>query len=117
MKNLNDAAGAFIAGGIAGGMGYGKGKATIGKAAALWGGLNRTAQKQALRRFGNVSQKMINAAYKEVREGVQENIYRQILKKYGIEAIVSGFVSAISTEGVSSIIKWFISRFYPFLLL
>lgn len=51
VKNLNDAAGAFNAGG----MGYGKGKATIGKAAALWGGLNRTAQKQALRRFGNVS--------------------------------------------------------------
>lgn len=38
---------------------------------------------------------MINVAYKEVREGVQENIYRQILIKYGIEAKVSGDVKDV----------------------
>lgn len=64
----------------------------------VWKGLGRTAQKQAIVKLGKVSHKMVNVVLKKIKHGVTENVYRQLIRKYGADVVLAATVSAVSSE-------------------
>ena len=88
----------FCAGAIAGGIGYGAGEGLLRIADKAWGELSRTAQKQAITGIGNVSQKYVNVVLREIKNGVTENIYRQLIKEYGADVVLAATVAAFGAE-------------------
>ena len=60
--------------------------------------MSRGARKQAIKNIGNVSQKYVNIVLKEIKNGLTENMYRQLIKRYGADVIIAATVSAVSTE-------------------
>jgi RHS repeat-associated protein len=98
IDSFQDVIASFGVGAIAGGVGYGAGQGLIKIADKMWGELSRAARKQAITRLGNVSQKDVNIVLKEIRNGTTENIYRQLLKKYGADVMLAATVAAVGTE-------------------
>lgn len=59
--------------------------------------MNRAAQKQSIRGLG-VSQGNINIALGEIKDKVTENVYRQLVRKYGADVVLAATVSMVGTE-------------------
>lgn len=96
--NFQDVMASFGMGALAGGVGYGAGQGLMKIADKMWGELSRTAQKQAIIGLGNVSQKYVNIVLQEIKNGVTENIYRQLVQRYGADVVLAATVSAVGTE-------------------
>ena len=98
ISNFKDVLETFAAGSIAGGLGYGASEGIFRFADKVWGEMSRGARKQAIKNIGNVSQKYVNIVLKEIKNGLTENMYRQLIKRYGADVIIAATVSAVSTE-------------------
>lgn len=94
----NPPSSSFGAGAVAGGVGYGAGAGLMKVADKFWGELSRSAQKQAITGLGKVSQAQVNIVLKQIKNGVTDNIYRQLVKDYGMDVVLAATVSAVGTE-------------------
>ncbi len=98
VSNFSDVLTSLGCGAAASALGYGAGKGLIGIANKYWGGLSRAAQKQAITGLGKVSQKAVNIVLQQIKKGVTNNIYKQLVQRYGIDVVLSATVSAVGTE-------------------
>ena len=62
-----------------------------------WKQLSRDAKKHIISNLGNVDQAQINEVYKAIRAGVNQNTLHQLIKEYGIDVVLSVFVSTTAT--------------------
>ena len=62
-----------------------------------WKQLSRDAKKHIISNLGNVDQARINEVYKAIRAGVNQNTLHQLIKEYGIDVVLSVFVSTTAT--------------------
>ena len=87
----------FAEGAAAGVVGQLVGDQLLNWTDKYWKQLSRDAQKHIISNLGNVDQAQINEVYKAIRAGVNQNTLHQLIKEYGIDVVLSVFVSTTAT--------------------
>ena len=87
----------FAEGAAAGVIGQLVGDQLLNWTDKYWKQLSRDAQKHIISNLGNVDQAQINEVYKAIRAGVNQNTLHQLIKEYGIDVVLSVFVSTTAT--------------------
>ena len=87
----------FAEGAVAGVVGQFVGDQLLNWVDKYWKQLSRDAKKHIISNLGNVDQAQINEVYKAIRAGVNQNTLRQLIKEYGIDVVLSVFVSTTAT--------------------
>ena len=87
----------FAEGAAAGVVGQFVGDQLLNWTDKYWKQLSRDAKKHIISNLGNVDQAQINEVYKAIRAGVNQNTLHQLIKEYGIDVVLSVFVSTTAT--------------------
>ena len=87
----------FAEGAVAGVVGQFVGDQLLNWVDKYWRQLSRDAKKHIISNLGNVDQAQINEVYKAIRAGVNQNTLHQLIKEYGIDVVLSVFVSTTAT--------------------
>ena len=87
----------FAEGAVAGVVGQFVGDQLLNWVDKYWKQLSRDAKKHIISNLGNVDQAQINEVYKAIRAGVNQNTLHQLIKEYGIDVVLSVFVSTTAT--------------------
>ena len=87
----------FAEGAAAGVVGQFAGDQLLNWTDKYWKQLSRDAKKHIISNLGNVDQAQINEVYKAIRAGVNQNTLQQLIKEYGIDVVLSVFVSTTAT--------------------
>ena len=87
----------FAEGAVAGVVGQFVGDQLLNWVDKYWRQLSCDAKKHIISNLGNVDQAQINEVYKAIRAGVNQNTLHQLIKEYGIDVVLSVFVSTTAT--------------------
>ena len=87
----------FAEGAVAGVVGQFVGDQLLNWVDKYWKQLSRDAKKHIISNLATVDQAQINEVYKAIREGVNQNTLHQLIKEYGIDVVLSVFVSTTAT--------------------